>query len=131
MNSSSRLLNIICTALVICSVQVVAAQNLKLTDFAIWGGGASPTPYNSAQGVFISNTANIQGDIGSNHFVDIKNNFTLTGNIYSGNRVIFADLAKITGNIFANRLGTTLSPTISGNNRDTITGNLTANGKLA
>ncbi|MDQ3683863.1 MAG: polymer-forming cytoskeletal protein, partial [Bacteroidota bacterium] len=129
--SSFQLPRIICTVLLICSVQVVTAQNLKLTNFAIWGGGASPTTYNSAQGVFIGNTANIQGDIGSNHLVDIKNNLNLNGNIYSGNRVVFVDFAKITGNIFANRMGTTLSPTISGNNRDTITGNLTANGKIS
>ncbi|MGI8582579.1 MAG: hypothetical protein ACR2KX_10290 [Chitinophagaceae bacterium] len=69
--SSSRLVSVICIVLLTCSVQVVMAQNLKLTDFAIWGGGALPTPYNSAQGVFISNTANIQGNIGSNHLVNI------------------------------------------------------------
>jgi hypothetical protein len=125
---SFRLVTVICTVLLICNVQIVTGQNLKLTEFAIWGGGASPGTYNSAQGVFLSNTVSIEGNIGSNHLVDIKNNIALQGNIYSGNRVVFGDFAKITGNIFANRLGTTLSPTISGNNSNTITGDLTANG---
>ncbi len=120
----------ICAVLLVFSVQALTAQNLKLTDFAIWGGGASPNPYNSAQGVLINNTSIIEGNIGSNHLIDIKNNFTLKGNIYSGNRVILNDFAKITGNIFANKLGTNLSPTVSANNNTTITGNLTANGKI-
>jgi hypothetical protein len=129
--SSSWLVRIICTVLLICGKQVVTAQNLKLTDFAIWGGGALPNPYNSAQGVFIKNNANIQGNIGSNHLIDVKNNFTLKGNIYSGNSVGFGNGATITGDVFANRMGTSVSPTISGGNNGTITGNLTANGKIS
>ncbi len=129
--SSSIIVRIIYIVLLICTAQNLTAQNLKITDFAIWGGGAIPNPYNSAQGVFINNNANIQGNIGSNHLININNNFNLTGNIYSGNRVIFADFAKITGNIFANKIGSSPSPTISGNNSDTITGNLIANGKIS
>ncbi len=127
---SSRLLSVICTLLLICTVQVVTAQNLKLTDFAIWGGVLPPNPYNSAQGVFINNTANIEGNIGSNHLVDIKSDLTLKGAIYSGNNVVFGNNATITGNISANRMGTTTPPTISGGNNATITGNLTANGQI-
>jgi hypothetical protein len=126
---SSRLVRTICTLLVICTAYSASAQNLKLTDFAIWGGGASPNPYNSAQGVFINNTANIQGNIGSNHLVSIVNNFKLTGNIYSGNNVVIKNGATITGNIFANRMGTAVSPTISGGTNFVLAGNLTANGK--
>ncbi len=120
--------------LLTCIVKIAQAQTppveLKMKDFAVWGGGASPNPYNSVQGVFIKNTANIQGNIGSNHLIDIKNNLTLTGSIFSSNNVVFKDYAVITGNIFAKRMGTTLSPSISGGNFSNITGNLTANGKI-
>ena len=75
--SSSIIVRIIYIVLLICTAQNLTAQNLKITDFAIWGGGAIPNPYNSAQGVFINNTVNIQGNIGSNHLVNISNNFTL------------------------------------------------------
>lgn len=128
---SFHLARFLCTVFLICTVQSLTAQSLKLTDFAIWGGSASPNPYNSMQGVFINNTATIQGNIGSNHVVDIKNNFTLSGSVYTGNNVIFKNNATITGNIFANRIGTNVSPTISGGNNGSITGNLTANGKIA
>lgn len=104
---------------------------LKVKDFAIWGGSASTNAYNSSQGIFINNNAIIEGNIGSNHLVDIKNNLKLQGNIYSANRVFFGDLAKVTGHIYANRMGTSLSPVISGGNKDTITGNLTANGRIS
>src|SRR5262245_34103552 len=107
-----------------------AAQTLKLQDFTIWGGSAPTSPYNSSQGVAFNNTAVIQGNIGSNHLINVKNNLTVTGNIYSGNLISFTNNAKITGNIFANRLGTTSNPAISWGSRDTITGNVSANGKI-
>jgi cytoskeletal protein CcmA (bactofilin family) len=116
--------------IVVKTGQGQTAINLKIKDFAIWGGSASPNPFNGSQGVILKNTANIVGNIGSNHLVEIKNNLTLTGNIYSGNKIDLGNTAKITGNIFANRLGTTLSPIIGGGNNLTITGNLTADGKI-
>ncbi|HVG16382.1 MAG TPA: MBG domain-containing protein [Chitinophagaceae bacterium] len=118
------------TLLLLLITQLLSAQNVKLSDFAIWGGGASPNPYNSAQGVFINNAANIQGNIGSNHLVDIKNNLVLQGNIYSSNRVLIGNTATITGNVFANRMGTSITPAISSGNNLAFTGNLTANGRI-
>ena len=75
------------------------AQTLKLSDFAIWGGSASPTSYNSSQGVFLKEKAKVTGNIGSNHLVDAKENFTLTGNIFSGNAVSFKTSTIITGKL--------------------------------
>src|SRR6476619_3959140 len=96
---------ILFTLLLTCTGTVLMAQNLKLSDFAIWGGGASPNPYNNAQGVFITNNANIQGNVGSNHLINIANNLTLKGALYSGNNIIFGNNAIITGNMFASTLG--------------------------
>ena len=128
------LLKSIYLSVAICFVIIgnnrLQGQTLKLTDFAIWGGSAATNSYNNTQGVFINNTANIEGNIGTNHLIDIKNNLTLKGNIYSGNRIFFKDYAKITGNIFASRAGTNLSPIISGGASSKITGDLTANGKI-
>src|SRR5687767_7793723 len=121
---------IICVLLFVFTVQSLTAQNLKLTNFAVWGGGAAPNPYNAAQGVSINDAANIQGNIGSNHLISINNNLVLKGSIYSGNRIAFNDFANITGNVFANRMGTTASPALSGGKNATITGNFTANGKI-
>src|SRR5215203_2409727 len=106
-NSSFLTQRLFCALFIICMVHLSAAQNLKLTDFAVWGGGAAPNPFNAAQGVSITDAANIQGNIGSNHLISINNNLVLKGSIYSGNRISFNDFANITGNLFANRIGTT------------------------
>src|SRR5687767_978285 len=62
-----------------------AQSSLKLTDFAIWAGSAPATSYTNAQGVFVRNSAIIQGNVGSNHVLDFKNDVTITGNLHSGN----------------------------------------------
>ncbi len=93
-------------------------------------GSASPNSYLNTQGIFINNTAIIQGNIGSNHLIGIRNNLNINGSIYSGNVITFKDFAKITGNVLAHRQGTTLSPAISGGNKDTITGILGSIGKI-
>ena len=108
-----------------------APQTLKLSDFAVWGGSASPTTYNSSQGVFIGNIVAIQGNVGSNHRVDVKNLFNITGNIYSGNAVSLGNIGKVTGNIFAAKNAANyLGNVISGDYKINFTGNLTANGKI-
>jgi hypothetical protein len=124
---------IICALLLICLVKIGngQAQTLKLTDFAIWGGSASASSYNSSQGVFLKEKAKITGNIGSNHLVDTKENFTLTGNIFSGNGVSLKSSAIITGNITANKTATNFSGNvISGNIKSDFKGNLTAKGKI-
>jgi hypothetical protein len=113
--------------LLLCCVKIGKGQTLptlKFIQYAIWGGSASANSYKQDSGVVFNNTAKVQGNIGSNHLVDMRNNMTVTGSIYSGNLVIFKDYFKITGNVVANTLGTTLNPGILGGNRDTITGNL-------
>jgi len=123
-----------CLFLIICLAKIgtsqTAAQTLRLQDFTIWGGSAAANPYISSQGIVFNNTAVIQGNVGSNHLINVKNNLTITGSIYSGNLISFSNNAKITGNVFANRSGTTTNPAIAWGSRDTITGNLTANGKM-
>jgi hypothetical protein len=74
------------------SVNIAKSQTtLKLSDFAIWGGSASATSYNSSQGVFLKEKAKITGNIGSNHLIDVKENFSLTGNIFSGNGIFLKE----------------------------------------
>ena len=119
--------------LLLCCVKIGKGQtlpSLKLTEYAIWGGSAAPNSYKKDSAVIFNNAAIIQGNIGSNHLIDIKNNLVLTGSLYSGNLIIFKNLAKITGNVVANRLGTTANPGISGGDKDTIIGNLMSTGKI-
>jgi len=106
------------------------AQPLKITDFAIWGGGGLPLSFNSAQGVFINNNAFINGNIGSNHVVSVANNTTVKGNIYSGNIIRFGNAASVTGNLFAERLGSPAVAAITFGNVAVINGNLSGNGKV-
>ncbi len=109
----------------------VTPQTLKLTDFAIWGGSASPDSYNSSQGILFENNVIIQGNMGSNHLIDVKNNFTLTGNIYSGNRISLVNNITVTGNIFAAKKASNLQgDVISVVNNGIFKGDLTANGKI-
>ncbi|MEP7373424.1 MAG: LamG-like jellyroll fold domain-containing protein [Chitinophagaceae bacterium] len=124
---------IVCLLLLVCLVKIgnSQAQTLKLSDFAIWGGSASASSYNSAQGVFLKEKAKITGSIGSNHLVDAKENFTLTGNIFSGNGVSLKTSTIITGNITANKTAANFTGNvISGNIKSDFKGNLTAKGKI-
>ncbi|HTE27493.1 MBG domain-containing protein [Flavitalea sp.] len=104
---------------------------LRIKDFAVWGGSASPNSYNSSQGVFIGNAVSIQGNVGSNHLIDANNLFSISGNIYSGNIISLGNLGKITGNVFAAKKAPNYNGNvISADYRVIITGNLTAQGKI-
>jgi hypothetical protein len=83
--------------LILCCSKIGTTQTLRLQDFAIWGGSAASSPYNSAQGVTINNTATILGNVGTNHLLISKNNINVTGSMYSGNLISFNNYAKITG----------------------------------
>ncbi|MEP7108857.1 MAG: hypothetical protein ABI760_12765, partial [Ferruginibacter sp.] len=125
---TQALQNCICLLLLTCVVKIAQSQNpalqLKIKDFAVWGGSASPNSYNNSQGVFIGNIVSIQGNVGSNHLVDAKNIFNVTGNIYSGNVVSLGNLGKITGNIFAAKNATNYTGNvISGDYKINFTGN--------
>ena len=110
----------------------VTSQPLKLSDFAIWGGSASPTSYNSSQGILFENNVIIQGNIGSNHLIDVISNITLTGNIYSGNRVALKNNIAVTGNIVAAKKATNVQgDIISMVNNGVFKGDLTANGRIS
>lgn len=114
---------------IICKAQT--PQTLKLTDFAIWGGSASANSYNSSQGIFFENNVIIEGNMGTNHLIDVKNSFTLTGDVYTGNRVIFKNNVTITGSIYAAKKATNLSgEVITIVNNGTFKGDLVANGKI-
>jgi hypothetical protein len=112
--------------------QTAPAQTLKLTDFAIWGGSASPNSYNSSQGIVFENNVIIQGNVGSNHLIDVLNNITLTGNVYSGNRVALKTNVTVTGDIFAAKKASNLQgDIISMVNNGVFKGDLTANGRIS
>lgn len=103
----------------------------NLTDFAVWGGSASPTNYQSAQAVTINNNIKITGNIGSNHLVSVKNDFKLTGSIVSFNGIIANNNAAVNGNIFAVKSAANYTGNVvSVNNGAKIVGNLSANGKV-
>ncbi len=129
----SLLQKVLCVCLLFAITRDAQSQTqpLKLTDFAVWGGSASPNSYNSSQGVFLGNVVAINGNVGSNHLVDVKNLFSITGNIYSGNAVSFGNLGKVTGNIFAAKTAANYSGNvISADFKIDFVGNLTAKGKI-
>ncbi len=103
----------------------------NLTDFAVWGGSASPQSYRAAQAVTIFNNIKITGNVGSNHLVTVRNDLKLTGSIVSFNGFIANNNAAVTGNIFAAKTaGNFTGNVISINNDAKIIGNLSANGKV-
>ena len=77
-NFTPALQKITCLLLLFFIVKTGYSQTttLKIKDFAIWGGSASANSYNSSQGVFIKEKATIQGNIGTNHVIDIKENLS-------------------------------------------------------
>src|SRR4051794_10809279 len=81
--------------------QSAYGQQLKVKDFAIWGGSAVVSSYKSNQGVFLSPQVNITGTIGSNHQIQGKKSLTVKGNIVSGNQIVLSDENKIQGDIIA------------------------------
>ncbi len=107
------------------------SQALSVRDFAIWGGSANAGQFNANQGVIIRSSGIIQGNIGSNHFVDLLNNVNLTGNIFSGNGINIGVNGQITGNLVALKMSPAFMDTaIFASVRTNIFGNLTANGKI-
>jgi cytoskeletal protein CcmA (bactofilin family) len=127
----SRLFRIIYCILSICSVQVVAAQSLKLTDFAVWGGGAPSATYNNSQGVFIGNIVSITGNVGSNHRVKVENFFNITGNVYSDNVISLGNFGRVAGNIFAAKNAANYTGNVIESDLQVrFEGNLTAKGKI-
>ena len=113
------------------AMQSLSAQQLKIKDFAIWGGSAPAATYTPNQGVFILGNTNITGTVGTNHLIDVKKDLTLKGNFISGNGISFAGKNVVTGNLTANRLSTLYSDTaIKSYNKSDFIGNLIANGKI-
>jgi hypothetical protein len=112
--------------------QAPAAPTFKLTDFAVWGGSASSSAYNSSQGITITNNVSITGNMGSNHLVDAKNNLTLKGSILSGNGISIKNNGQVTGDLFAAKNAANFKDdAISGVNNISFVGNLTAKGKIS
>lgn len=125
---------VICVLLLIClgKIGYTQAPTLKLSDFAIWGGSASSNSYNSTQGILFENNVIIQGNMGSNHLIDVTSNIAVTGNIYSGNRVVLKNNITVTGNIFAAKKTSSLQgDIISMINNGIFKGDLTANGRIS
>lgn len=112
--------------------QAPVVPTFKLTDFAVWGGSASPSTYNSAQSITITNNVSITGNMGSNHLVDAKNDLILKGSILSGNGISIKNNGQITGDFFAAKKAANFQgDVISGVNNISFIGNLTANGKIS
>src|SRR4029079_16623260 len=71
------------TLLVFClhSAQSQTLPTLKFIQYAIWGGSAAPNSYKKDSGVLFNNTSVVQGNIGSNHLIEAKNNLRITGSL--------------------------------------------------
>jgi hypothetical protein len=121
-------------SLFLAFTQLTSAQttpSLKLSDFAIWGGSGAATNYRSSQGVFLKEKATINGNIGTNHLIDIKERLNLTGNIFSGNAVSLKESATVTGTITANKTASNYTGiAIAADKKSDLKGNLTAKGKI-
>jgi cytoskeletal protein CcmA (bactofilin family) len=130
-NVTLTLQRIVCFFLLIGLVKEATAQTLKIEDFAIWGGSAAASSYNSSQGVVLGTNTTIQGNVGSNHLIDAQSYFTLSGNLYSANAVTLGSNGKVTGNIFAAKTSSGgPKEAITGQNKLDFIGNLYAKGKI-
>lgn len=112
-------------------VFAATSQQLKLKDFAVWGGTANPSSFNSTQGVFFSPGIKITGSVGSTQQVQGKDGLLIKGDIVSGNKIAFSDLNIIQGNLIAARKAANLSGNaISSGYGTNLTGNIVAAGKV-
>lgn len=115
----------------VTTLQSISAQQLKLKDFAIWGGSAPSTSLNKKQGVSIASRVNVTGNVGSNHMIEIKKEFTLKGNLFTGNTLSLGKGNEVTGNItVGNKAGNRRDPIFLADKSSNIKGNVTANGKV-
>lgn len=113
------------------SIYGATAQQLKVKDFAIWGGSSNASSYNKNQGVFFSSGIKITGSVGSTQQVQGKDGSFIKGDIVSGNSIGFSDLTVIQGNIIALKAAANLSGNIINSGyASNITGNVVANGKV-
>ncbi len=116
-----------CTGII---AQTTATQ-LKIKEFAVWGGSAPSSSFNSKQGVFVGGRTTIVGNIGSNHTVDAKLDLDVTGNIVSGNEISLGARTTIRGNLTANNASTNFrGEVISSKVKSDFFGNIVANGMV-
>jgi len=116
-----------CTGII---AQTTATQ-LKIKEFAVWGGSAPANNYNNKQGVFLGGRTTIIGNVGSNHMVDAKLDLNITGNIVSGNGISLGFISTINGNLTANKASTNFrGEVISSKIKSDFLGNIVANGMV-
>src|SRR5664279_2977190 len=118
--------------------RVSDAQQLKITDFALFGGvGPCPTgpgliiPSSPGCGVYIGLNCDILGgSVGSFSTVLANNNANIAANIFSGGVVQLANTDTVTGRITAaNGSASTGTIFLAGTN-SLLKGNIDVNGKI-
>ncbi len=103
------------------------AQQLKITDFALFGGsGLCPSCT-----VNIGTSSSITGgSIGSYHLIQSTGNASITGNIYSGGTIILANGNTVGGRISAANTAALTGTILNVGSSAKLNGNIDVNGNI-
>ena len=106
---------------------IVNAQQLKITDFAVFGGNGS----SASCLVNIGSSSSINGgSVGSYKLVQTTGNASVTGNIYSGGTVILANGSTIGGRITAANSASLTGTILNAGSSEVLKGNIDVNGNI-
>jgi hypothetical protein len=130
LRTAHRLNRCVALLLLLLCANTITAQQLRLREFAIWGGSAPGTTYNPNQGLFISRLVTITGSIGSNQLVQSAKEINLTGNLYSANKILLSRTNSLTGNVIASNQAGRVDTSFRADKATAIKGDVTVNGKV-
>ena len=116
--------------LVVLCPDTLKAQQLKMSDFALFGGsGDIQNPYFT--GVEIGPNSNIQGgSVGSYTRIESRGSLVQNANMYSGGSIQLSSHNTITGNISAANSNKITGTILSAGFDAKINGNVDANGNI-
>ena len=116
----------------------VLGQQLKITDFSVFGGlGGCPTgpglipPSSPGCGVYVGVGSDVLGgSVGSYSTVFANNNASIVGNIFSAGNVQLSNTDTVTGRITAANLSALTGTIFSAGTNSLLKGNIDINGKI-
>ena len=128
-NFYKRFKSILILMLIVQSSSILNAQNLKISDFVLFGKDA--TYIGPGCSLHRNPPANIKGgSVGSNTLIQTNTNTTITGNIYSGGTVQLDNNNTIDGNITAANWQAKKNTILLIGKQANISGNIDVNGNI-
>jgi hypothetical protein len=126
--------SLLCIAALLFIKSNSLAQQLKITEFVLFGGGVncvSPPGTSSSCGIFISSSSKVQsGAVGSYSLITTTGNATFAGSLHSNGRIQLANGNSVVGRITARNAQGVGGTILSVGSNALLSGNIDVNGNI-